>query len=586
VGAALEPVFTAITREIASETKIASFRDQALQSRLVIEDGSRGMSPVRANLAAPLYLLTGVVGLVLVVACANVANLLLARAAARTHEISLRVALGAGRWRLVRQLLVEALLLSSLGGTLGLLVGVWAAVGLVAIASKTPVPLSFDVRLDLRMLAFTAVISFAAAVVFGLVPAFRTVRPNLMPALKGRPGAAIGTSGFRLGKTLVIGQIAVSLVLLVGAGLFVRSLMNLRSIDLGFNPDHVLVLGIDDSSSRLKTSVEERRNIYRALLERAETIPGVRAASVSFSGLFTASTWGQRITIEGHTAPADEPERTLANSISPRYFEVMGIQVLRGRPFSSADRTNTPPVAIVNETFARHFFSDPAPIGKRVGLGAPAPTMMEIVGVVADAKYSSLREPAVPMLYVPFTQHAGQVGEMQVKTAAGLDTPATQLRRELAGVDRRVGIIGMVQLQDQIDASLLAEALIANLSSLFGLLALLLSAVGLYGVVAYTSSQRTAEIGVRMALGADRRSVLWLVLRQVIVLVLSGLLLGGPVAFVASRLIRTQLYGLTPHDPLAIVFAAVVLCAVALVAGGIPARRASRIDPIAALRAE
>ena len=584
--AALEPIFTDITREIAAATKIASFRNQALQSRLGVDEASRGYSPVRERLADPLYVLMAVVGLVLLIACANVANLLLARSAARAREISLRIALGAGRLRLVRQLLVEALILSTLGGALGLLVGLWGAGSLIAVAAATPLPLRLDIGLDMRMLAFTAFVSFTTAIVFGLLPALRSAMPNLVPALKDASALTSRTTRFRLGKSLVVGQIALSLVLLVGAGLFVRSLMNLKSIDLGFNPDRVLVLRVDGPSGGSKVPLEERRNIYARLIERAESIPGVRGASLSFSCLFCGSTWGNRITVEGHVAPPDEPARTFANAITPRYFEVMGMRMLRGRSFTEGDRASAPPVAIVNETFARRFFNDPAAIGRRAGLGAPAKIMMEIVGVVSDAKYTNIRESAAPMLYVPFMQYDGQLGEMQVRTAADPAGVTSQLRRELGAVDARVAVVGALEMQDQIDTSLIAETLIAKLSSLFGLLALLLSAVGLYGVVAYMSAQRTLEIGIRMALGAGNRSVVWLVLRQVLGMVLAGMLVGAPVAFFASRLVGNQLYGMTPHDPIAIVLAITVLSTVALVAGCIPARKASKVNPIVALRAE
>jgi predicted permease len=332
--------------------------------------------------------------------------------------------------------------------------------------------------------------------------------------------------------------------------------------------------------------LEERRNIYARLIERAESVPGVRGASLSFGGLLSDNMWGNRITVEGRTAPADEPERTFANSITPRYFQVLGMQMLRGRPFSDTDRANAPPVAIVNETFARQFFNDPAPMGRRVGLGAPAKVMMEIIGVVSDAKYRSMRESAVPMLYVPFTQYDGQLTQLQVRTAADPAASSSQLRRELGSVDGRMAIVDVMEMQDAVDASLLGETLIAKLSSLFGVLALLLSAVGLYGVVAYMSAQRTVEIGIRMALGADRHSVVWLVLRQVLILVLAGIVVGAPVAFFASRLVGSQLYDMTPHDPTTIVLAVIVLSTVALVAGCLPARRASKVNPIAALRAE
>ena len=584
--AAFEPAFAAIVRERAAAEKIASFREHALQSMLGLDDGSRGLSPVRDNLSGPLYLLMAVVLFVLLIACANVANLLLARAAVRAREISLRAALGAGRLRLVRQLLVEAVLLAVFGGALGLLLGHWGATSLVTLASRTPLPLRLDVRLDLRMLAFTAGLSAITAVVFGLVPAVRAARPNLLPALKGPLGWRIGTGGFRLGKSLVVAQIALSLGLLVIAGLFVRSLVNLRNLDLGFNPARVLVLNLDMSSSAAKVPLEERRNIYERLVERAESLPGVRAASLSASGVFSGSSWGNRITVEGRTAPEEEPERTLANSVTPGFFDVMEIRLLRGRPFSDADRQNAPPVAIVNETFAQQFFNNPAPIGRKVGLGAPAETMREIVGVVGNAKYSNMREPAVPMLYVPFRQHDGRLGELQVRMAADPAALAAQVRRALASVDQRISVTGVVEMQEQVDASILAETLIAKLSGLFGSLALLLSAVGLYGVIAYMSSQRTTEIGIRMALGADRRSVLWLILRQVLTLVLVGMIVGAPAAFFVGQLVRRQLYGLPPHDPFTITLAVVVLSGVALVAGILPARRASRINPIAAVRAE
>lgn len=486
--AELDSIFANIRRENAAALSDRGFREQALKAQLTVEDGSRGLSPVRERLSGPLYILMAVVGLVLLIACANVANLLLARAAFRRREISLRTALGAGRGRLVRQLLVEALLLAAHGGTLGLLLGLWGARALVTLASRTPLPLRFDVSLDTRVLAFTAAISFVTAIVFGLVPALRAARPHLLPALKESSGLSAGARGFRLGKTVVVAQIALSLVLLVGAGLFVRSLMNLRSIDLGFNPDRVLVLRVDVGGPGV--SADERRNTYARLVERAESVPGVRAASLSFFGLFSGATWGNRITVEGRDAPLDEPERTFANAISPRYFEVMRMQLLRGRPFSSADRENAPPVAIVNETFARQFFTDPAPIGRRVGLGAPAKTMMEIVGIVGDAKYGDLRESARPMLYVPFTQYPTQLNELQVRTAADPASVTAQIRRELGSVDQRAVVVNVMHMQEQVDASLIGETLIAKLSSLFGLLALLLSAVGLYGVI--TTCPRSA----------------------------------------------------------------------------------------------
>jgi predicted permease len=589
--ARLEPVHDRIRDEVAAGTESAEFRKSVLESRLLVSGASGGSSRLRGPLSTPLMILMGFVGLVLVIACANVANLMLARGATRRRETAVCLAIGAARLRVVRHGLAEALLLAALGGSGGLLLAFWGSSVLVALVSGA-LPLSLDVRPDARVLAFTMLVSCATAVVFGLVPALRAARIDPLPALKVSGGSGRGTVRIRLRRTLVVTQIAVSLVLLVVAGLFVRSLLKLKDIDMGFDPDRVLLFQMTPPVGEQPLSAEAKRHLYRQLLARAETIPGVHAASGSISGLFTRETWRNAIAVQGFVPRSGVTPRTFANSVTPRYFDVMRIAVLRGRGFTDDDHETALRVAVVNQAFARQFFGEADPIGKRVGLCSSDPCgllpkdMMEVVGVTEDAKYVDLREEKRPMLYVPFTQYEQSLRELEVRTAGAPAAVAAALHRELAGVDRRLAIVGMIQLRDQVDASLLAERLVAKLSATFGLLALALAAVGLYGVVAYVTTQRTGEIGVRMALGADRREVRWLVLRDTLRLVVVGVAIGIPAALGGARLLESQLYEVAPTDPVTVFVGLVTLSIAAVLAGYLPARRAGRVDPVIALRAE
>jgi predicted permease len=589
--AVLEPVYGRIRDDIAGGTDRSEFRKSVLESRLAVSDARGGSSRLRDNLSAPLLILMGITGLVLVVACANVANLMLARAAGRRRETAVCLAIGAGRLRVVRHGLFEALLLAALGGLGGLVFATWGGSVLATLLSGA-LPISLDLSPDLRVLGFTMLVSCATAIVFGLLPAARAARIDPLPALKLGGGSGRGTARITLRRTLVVTQIVVSLVLLVAAGLFVRSLFNLKDIEIGFDPDRVLLFRVTPPAGDRPVPIPERRQLYRQLLASAGGVPGVDGASASFGGIFSRGTWGNVITVEGFVPRAGLTLRTFANSITPGYFEVMRIAMLRGRGFTDADQETAPNVAVVNETFARRFFGEGNPIGRRVGLcssdpcGAPSRGMMEIVGVTEDAKYVDLREEQRPMLYVPFTQIDQDLSELQVRTTGDSAAVAATLHRELARVDRRLGIVGVVRARDQVNASILPERLIAKLSAAFGLLALALAGIGLYGVMAYLTTQRTGEIGIRMALGAGRRDVERLVMRDTLTLVVIGVLIGIPAALAGARLLASQLYEVGPNDPVAVSLALVTLVVSALTAGYLPARRAARVDPSVALRAE
>jgi len=470
-------------------------------------------------------------------------------------------------------------------------VAIWGTSALSSLLSGV-LPVALDIGPDRRVLVFAAAMSCATAVLFGFLPTLSATRVDPLAVVKGGGGAGRATSRIPFGRTLVVTQIAVSLVLLVAAGLFVRSLMQLKDVDLGFDPNEVALFRASVVADQQSMPIETRRQLYRQLLDRATSVPGVYGASASASALLSPETWRNVIAVEGFTPPDGRTLRSFVNAVTPTYFDVMRVSVRRGRPFTDDDRGLAGNVAIVNEAFARQFFGAVEPIGARVALcssetcGPSTTRMMQIVGVVEDAKYSNLRDAAPPLIYVPFTQVERNPGEIQVRTTGDVSLAASTLYRALTEVDRRIAIVGMTSARDRVDASLATQNMVATVSSVFGLLALTLAAVGLCGLVAYMTTQRTQEIGIRIALGASRHDVRRLVLGNTVRLVAVGAALGVPAALGLAQLISGLLYHVGPYDPIVLSLSVGVLASVALIAGYVPAERATHVDPIQTLRVE
>ena len=563
-----------------------SFRQRFVSKHLEVLPGARGLSDMRQQFSTPLVVLMCMVGVVLLIACANVANLLLARSTSRQKEIAVRLALGAGRGRIARQHLIESLLLAGAGAIVGLVLATWTGRFLLAALPGDPTTQTLTANPDARVVVFTLLLAIVTALLFGIGPALSATRPAVVTALKDEAGSVVGgAKQARARRVLVVAQVALSMLLLSGAGLFARSLFNLRSVDPGFPVERLLTFSMDPSLSGYDPS----RTL--ALFEQAQdavgAVPGVRSASMSAIGAFTGNAWSMTVKVDGYQQKEDEDMNPNVDGIGPRYFETLGVTLVAGREFTAKDTAESPKVAIINETMAKYFFRDANPIGRRFGFGRGKPNDIEIVGVVKDLRTIQLNEKAPRFVYIPYRQDDG-VTELSFVVAVTGDTGGTAgaVRQAVQRLDPNLPIFNMKAMSAQVSESLYVERMVAALSVAFGALATMLAAIGLYGVMSYAVARRTREIGIRMALGAERGRVMWLVLKEVAVLAALGVALGLTGAFYLTRQVQSQLFGLSPHDPATLAGAMAVLLAVALVAGFIPARRATTIDPLVALKAE
>jgi predicted permease len=595
-SANLNVVFPGYVSEAAKRNKLSGdeakeFSDQKIK----VQAGGRGASTLNNGFGEPLKLLMALVALVLLIACANLANLLLARGAARKREFAVRLSIGAGRGRLIRQLLTESFLLAILGAGLGVVLAQWADSLLLRMVSPGGSSLGqeaiqLSLRPDVRVLAFTFAVAILTALLFGLIPALRATRLDLSPMLKsGTSGATVEGHGrrFPAGKILVVVQVSVSLVLLVAAGLFAHSLAKLSEVQLGYKTERLLLFRVRPVAAGYKDAAIPR--VFQELLDKFKAVPGVSAASLSVNGLFSHSESGDPISVEGYTAQPGELIHSRMDEVGPDYFSVMGMPILSGRGITAQDSGNGPRVAVINQTFAKQFFPNTDPIGKRVTDTYPGnPAAAEIVGVVADAKYNNVREEAQPRLYTPLFNPLWpeQSVIFEIRTAADPAAVSAALRAVVHDTNSAIPEIEIHTMSGLVDDSLQTDHFVARLSAAFGMLAIVLASVGLYGIMAFTVARRTRDIGIRMALGAGRSMIVRQVLRETLILMLVGIAVGVPVALAGTRLIKSMLFGLGATDPWAIGAACAILAVIAALAGYIPARRASQVDPMVALRYE
>jgi predicted permease len=561
--------------------------------RFGADPGDQGEMNTRKYLRKPLRLLLGVVALVLLIACANVANLLLVRASSRRKEIAVRVALGASRLRLIRQLLTESILLAVVGGVLGILFALWIKNGLLVVTDWGGREMSgLNVQLDPRVLGFTLGLSLITGIVFGIVPALRATRLDLTPTLKdtGRSSSAIGRSW--LSKSLVVVQVSISVLLLIGAGLLIRTLQNLHRVDTGFNANNLLLFSVDPSLIGYRE--EKLASLYEQMFARLEAVPGVQSVTFSQHTLLSGGGTSSSVFLPGVNGPDGKPTDSgdaYIHNVRENFLQAMEIPLLMGRGLTSQDDAKAPHVAVVNQTFARTYFHVENPIGRRFSFESDKPGEIEIVGLARDAKYTSQRDDTPPTVYQSWKQELQSMGSstFEVRTTGDPGSVVSSIRQSMREVDSKLPLSNIKTQIDQADESLSMERMFAKLLTLFGVVAQLLAAIGLYGVMAYSVSQRTHEIGIRMALGANRGNVLRMVVRQGMLLTVVGVAAGLVAAFVLTKYLESltsMLFGVKPRDPITFVVIAVLLTLVALIACFVPARRATKIDPLKALRYE
>ena len=582
--AALTPIFDQFT---TSQARTAA--ERANLPKLLVKDASRGLDNLQRQYSKPLYFLMTLVALILAIACANLANLLLARAAGRRREMAVRLSLGAGRIRIMRQLLTESVLLATLGAALGVLFAQWGLRGLLALMANGRQTFLLDAGLNWRVLAVTMGLALLTGVLFGLAPALQSTKVDLVAALKQtRAGEAKRRFGawlkVSLSQALVVTQIAVSLLLLVAAGLFARTLSKLNSVELGFNREHVLVLNVNARQAGYHD--QEIYRFFDNLQGRMAAIPGVRAVTASSFPLVAQNFNSSNIRVPGYTGTDAE---TAFLNIAPNFFETMQIPLLAGRTIDARDVAAGAKIAVVNEVFVKKFFGGQNPVAKQFTRGkGPNEIQFEIVGVAKNARYASLTDELPAVAYVPYTHDQRQMGQLTFELRAAGDPMAlaNAAREVVRQADSRIPVTNLRTQKAVIDQTIGQERTFATLCTAFALLAVLIACVGLYGTMAYSVARRTNEIGLRMALGAERPRLIWMVLREVLIMSAAGLAIGLPVALATTKFVKSFLFDMKPNDPIAIVGAATILVLAAIAAGYGPAWRASRIDPCVALRDE
>ncbi len=590
--AALQPLFYQIRArdlrdpDFARAARVTRERYQT-KAWLELTPAMRGRSGLRETFRNPLLVLMGVVAFVLLIACANVANLMLARAAARQKEVAVRLALGAGRWAIIRQLLVESLLLFVVAGAAGLALAVLMNRALIGFIPQGQAPPTISASPDWTVFGFNLAISMITGILFGLAPAMQATRPDVGRTLKDQAAAVVGGGMASLRKALVVAQVTLSLMLLIGAGLFVSTLNNLRGSDPGFRIERLITFKVNPTLNGY--SAPRAFQFYQNLNDRLNQIPGVRSASLAMVPLLDNDHWDSSMTVEGFAAkPGDSPDPNM-NYVAPNLFATLGTPILMGRDFTARDIEGAPKVAIINRKFAKKYFDGVNPIGHRIGMGGDPGTKTDItiVGVVGDTKYENLRREIPVEVYIPYRQLpiAGQM-TAYVRTERDPSQVFAAVRRTIHDLDPNLPLYDMRTLEEQVERSLSTERLVASLSTVFGGLATFLAAIGLYGVMAYSVTRRTREIGIRMALGADRGRVIWLVMREVLTLLAIGMSAGLIASWTLTRFVSSQLYGISRNDPRTLIAAIAGLLLISALAGYAPGRRATRIHPMEALRWE
>ena len=589
--ASLQPLMRGIMQVEAQDPTLHHYSDydqaQFLNNSIDLLTGSQGWSSLRERMQTPLWVLAALTGVILLLACANLANLLLARATAREREMAVRAAMGAGRGRIARLLLVESLLLSAFGTAAGL--GLAFVANHFLLAIYLPADATGDSALsatpDLRVLGFAFVAMLLTALVFGLAPAIQGSRTDITPTLKDRAGSAVSARQLLLRKLLVTCQVTLSLLLLIGASLFLQTLANLEGPGPGFHTERLMAFSVDPS---LTGYTDDRaKDFFRRLREELQVLPGVSSVGLSTMPLLQGYGWSNPVIAEGYSADPGQDQQPVLNEIGPDLFTALGVPILAGRDFTALD---TRPVALINETFARKYFAGRNPIGLHIGLvddssSSPDTPNREVIGIVKDIKFKNLRDPVPSQVYLPYLQSDSfRFMTYYLRTRLDPQQLMEAVREQVRRLDPNIPAVDMRTIDAQISRSLTTERLVASLSAVFGSLATLLAVIGPYGVMAFTVARRTREIGIRMALGALQGDVIRMVMREVLMLIGAGIAVGIPLALALGGLVRSQLYGLDPHDPATVIASTLALATAAAVAGFIPARRASRIDPMHSLR--